>query len=194
MAKKDDDEHQHQGAKDFLVYANISAPWSTFIRDSQHRGKSHSLSCTLENSLMVLSIAGKVATPLAELVLCCDNFIGIETGQLCEAVYFCARLASLFTCWFHSATSPIVTKFLRDMAEDAKLRLRLHESLLDVEKADAAGCTAHGVKMKIWAKNQAMEGKMAEAGWEFEKGTLTIINLSSPLLMRLMHEHSSVFA
>ncbi|KMP05887.1 hypothetical protein CIRG_05568 [Coccidioides immitis RMSCC 2394] len=143
MAKKDDDKHQHQGAKDFLVYANISAPWSTFIRDSQHRGKSHSLSCTLENSLMVSSIAGKVATPLAELVLCRDNFIGIETGQLCEAVYFCARLASLFTCWFHSATSPV-----KGQSDPLKVRLRLHESLLDVEKADAAGCTAHGVKMK----------------------------------------------
>ncbi|EFR02822.1 hypothetical protein MGYG_05822 [Nannizzia gypsea CBS 118893] len=78
------------GAKQNLVYANINAPWSTFICGSQGSGKSHTLACMLENSLLQPSTAGKVSSQLTGLVLHYDKFTSLETGQLCEAAYLCS--------------------------------------------------------------------------------------------------------
>lgn len=76
--------------RDNLIYANINAPWSTFICGSQGSGKSHTLSCMLENSLLYPSKTGRVSSPLTGLVLHYDKFSGFETGQLCEAAYLCS--------------------------------------------------------------------------------------------------------
>ncbi|EEQ35583.1 conserved hypothetical protein [Microsporum canis CBS 113480] len=73
-----------------LIYTNINAPWSTFICGSQGSGKSHTLACMLENSLLVPSKTGKVSSQLTGLVLHYDKFTGMETGQLCEAAYLCS--------------------------------------------------------------------------------------------------------
>lgn len=70
-----------------LVYANVSAPWSAFICGSQGSGKSHTLSCLLENSLIVSSPAGKLSSPLAGLVIHYDKFTAFSSTQLCEAAY-----------------------------------------------------------------------------------------------------------
>ncbi|EZF38433.1 hypothetical protein H112_07386 [Trichophyton rubrum D6] len=78
------------GAKKNLVYANINAPWSTFICGSQGSGKSHTLSCMLENSLLLPSQTGKVSSQLTSLVLHYDKFTSLDTGQLCEAAYLCS--------------------------------------------------------------------------------------------------------
>ncbi|DAA72882.1 TPA_exp: Uncharacterized protein A8136_5326 [Trichophyton benhamiae CBS 112371] len=78
------------GAKKNLVYANINAPWSTFICGSQGSGKSHTLSCMLENSLLLPSQTGKVSNQLTGLVLHYDKFTSLDTGQLCEAAYLCS--------------------------------------------------------------------------------------------------------
>ncbi|KAK2810313.1 hypothetical protein FQN50_003044 [Emmonsiellopsis sp. PD_5] len=75
-----------------LVYANVNAPWSTFICGSQGSGKSHTLSCMLENSLLQPSCTGNVSSPLTGLVLHYDKFTGIETGQLCEAAYLSTKI------------------------------------------------------------------------------------------------------
>jgi hypothetical protein len=83
-------EIQPQDPRDALVYANINAPWSTFICGSQGSGKSHTLACMLENSLMARSRTGILTTPLTGLVLHYDKFTGIESGQLCEAAYLCS--------------------------------------------------------------------------------------------------------
>jgi hypothetical protein len=73
-----------------FVFANMNAPWSTFICGSQGAGKSHSLSCLLENSLLATSSAGVNPKPLAGLVFHYDSFTGYETAQLCEAAYLCS--------------------------------------------------------------------------------------------------------
>ncbi|KIW73164.1 hypothetical protein PV04_01302 [Phialophora macrospora] len=73
-----------------LVYANMNAPWSTFICGSQGAGKSHSLSCLLENSLLTSSLAGRNPKPLAGLVFHYDKFTSNESTQLCEAAYLCS--------------------------------------------------------------------------------------------------------
>lgn len=103
---RDDDEKKHSvqygllglrlhGVKspseqDNLVYANVSAPWSAFICGSQGSGKSHTLSCLLENALIVPPPAGKLASPLAGLVMHYDKFTAFSSTQLCEAAYLCS--------------------------------------------------------------------------------------------------------
>ncbi|KIW88694.1 uncharacterized protein Z519_10740 [Cladophialophora bantiana CBS 173.52] len=75
---------------DDLVFANMNAPWSAFICGSQGAGKSHSLSCLLENSLLASSSAGENLRPLAGLVFHYDKFTSSESTQLCEAAYLCS--------------------------------------------------------------------------------------------------------
>jgi len=73
-----------------LIMANMNAPWSAFICGSQGGGKSHTLSCMLENSLLSTSQATVNPEPLAGLVFHYDNFTSPETTQLCEAAYLCS--------------------------------------------------------------------------------------------------------
>ena len=79
-------EPKHEG----LVYANVSAPWSAFICGSQGSGKSHTLSCLLENCVLPSSPAGSLSSPLAGLVLHYDKFTAYSSTQLCEAAYLCS--------------------------------------------------------------------------------------------------------
>jgi hypothetical protein len=73
-----------------LVYTNTAAPSSTFICGSQGSGKSHTLSCLLENSLISSSPAGRLPAPLAGVIFHYDKFTGFSNTQLCEAVYLCS--------------------------------------------------------------------------------------------------------
>lgn len=74
-------------SQDRLVYTNVSAPWSAFICGSQGSGKSHTLSCILENALIQSSPAGRLSSPLAGLVVHYDKFTAYSSSQLCEAAY-----------------------------------------------------------------------------------------------------------
>lgn len=76
---------------EMLMYTNVSAPWSAFICGIQGSGKSHTLSCLLENSLISPSPVGKLASPLAGLVLHYDKFTTFSSTQLCESAYLCSR-------------------------------------------------------------------------------------------------------
>lgn len=73
-----------------LMYANVSSPWSAFICGSQGSGKSHTLSCILENALIPTSPVGKVSSPLAGMVVHYDKFTSFSGTQLCEAAYLCS--------------------------------------------------------------------------------------------------------
>lgn len=75
--------------KENLIMANMNAPWSTFICGSQGGGKSHTLSCLLETSLLT-SAPGENPKPLAGLVFHYDHFTSAESTQLCEAAYLCS--------------------------------------------------------------------------------------------------------
>lgn len=74
-----------------LMYANITAPWSTFICGSQGSGKSHTLSCMLENMLLTPSKTGTLHRPLAGIIFHYDKFTNFSTTQLCEAAYLCSH-------------------------------------------------------------------------------------------------------
>lgn len=70
-----------------LVYANTNAPWSTFICGSQGSGKSHTLSCLLENSLQRQTDISTLPNPLSGIIFHYDEFTGATSHQVCEAAY-----------------------------------------------------------------------------------------------------------
>ncbi len=75
--------------EDKRLFVNINAPWSAFICGSQGSGKSHTLSCMLESSLMRTRL-GPLSKPLAGMVFHYDKFTGFNSSQICEAAYLCS--------------------------------------------------------------------------------------------------------
>lgn len=71
------------------IFLNVNAPWSTFICGSQGSGKSHTLSCILENCL-IQSGLGQLPNPLAAIAFHYDTFTSYRSKQLCEAAYLCS--------------------------------------------------------------------------------------------------------
>ena len=74
-----------------LVYANINAPFSTFICGSQGNGKSHTLSCLLETALIDDGYLGPNPNPLAGVVFHYDKHSGQAAAQICEAAYLASH-------------------------------------------------------------------------------------------------------
>ncbi|KAE8354744.1 hypothetical protein BDV28DRAFT_130420 [Aspergillus coremiiformis] len=72
--------------EDPRLHFNISHPSSVFICGSQGSGKSHTLSCLLENCL-IPSKAGNLKSPLTGLVFHYDTFISDTVGAPCEAAF-----------------------------------------------------------------------------------------------------------
>lgn len=70
------------------IFLNTDAPWSAFICGSQGSGKSHTLSCILENCLYKDSQIGKLPAPLGGIVF---HYNSQGQGEVCEVAY----LASL---------------------------------------------------------------------------------------------------
>jgi hypothetical protein len=68
------------------IFHNVTAPASTFICGSQGSGKSHTLSCLLENCL-IPSAAGLLPKPLTGVVFHFDTFSSDADGSPCEAAY-----------------------------------------------------------------------------------------------------------
>lgn len=75
---------------DRRLFFNVTTPSSIFICGSQGSGKSHTLSCLLENCLAD-SDAAILPRPLSALLFHYDTFISDDGGSPCEAAY----LASL---------------------------------------------------------------------------------------------------
>lgn len=68
------------------LYYNIKAPSSVFICGSQGSGKSHTLSCLLENCL-IQTDANTLPRPLTGIVFHYDPFFSEAGGKPCEAAY-----------------------------------------------------------------------------------------------------------
>ena len=73
--------------RDPRVFLNVNAPWSAFICGSQGSGKSHSLSCILEDCLLPSPILGALPNPLTSLLFHYDSYTSSFGGQACEAAY-----------------------------------------------------------------------------------------------------------
>lgn len=83
MASPPDDA---SSTDDRRIFFNVSTPSSTFICGSQGSGKSHTLSCILENCL-ISSKAGRLSKPLTGVVFHYDTFISDSLGSPCEAAF-----------------------------------------------------------------------------------------------------------
>lgn len=88
--------------QDRLVLGNLAVPWSALICGSQGSGKSHTLTCLLENALMNCDpdaeagedlgpSMGSLRDPLAAMVFHYDGASNGTTSQLCEAAYLCSN-------------------------------------------------------------------------------------------------------
>ncbi|XXG99429.1 hypothetical protein Hte_005768 [Hypoxylon texense] len=71
---------------DDMLYFNVAAPSSTFICGSQGSGKSHTLSCLLENCL-IKSDANELPRPLTGILFHYDSFTSDGGGSPCEAAF-----------------------------------------------------------------------------------------------------------
>ncbi|KAK8112104.1 uncharacterized protein PG998_008561 [Apiospora kogelbergensis] len=74
-----------------LLMTNLNLPWSAFICGSQGAGKSHTLSCLVENTVITSSDAGQLPWPMSVLAMHYDNNSGYSNTQLCEVAYLCSR-------------------------------------------------------------------------------------------------------
>lgn len=86
----DDSDEKKKSLSDPRIFLNVNAPWSAFICGSQGSGKSHSLSCMLENCLLPHPSLGSLPNPLTALVFHYDSFTSMAGGQVCEAAYLCS--------------------------------------------------------------------------------------------------------
>jgi hypothetical protein len=219
-----------------MVYANINAPWSAFICGSQGGGKSHTLSCLLENALSK-SDAGVLPNPLAGIMFHYDNFTSYESTQVCEAAYLCSQgipvrilvspvnLPNMRKLYANlpdlppSAPKPRVeplhlrekqlniSNMLTLMAVNDGARPPLYldviKSILKemaLKKGGGPGIDYATFKKKIDKQNftrdqtvplnmrlQLLEDFLKDSTdtehiWSFEKGTLTIVDLSCPFI------------
>ncbi|KAJ4421458.1 hypothetical protein N0V82_003722 [Gnomoniopsis sp. IMI 355080] len=69
-----------------IVHYNVAAPSSIFICGSQGSGKSHTLSCLLEDCLLP-SVVSELPHPLTGIVFHYDSFIADNAGSPCEAAF-----------------------------------------------------------------------------------------------------------
>ncbi len=79
-------DSQRRAVSDPRLFYNVATPSSIFICGSQGSGKSHSLSCLLENCLLP-SVANVLPRPLTGLVFHYDTFNSDVGGTPSEAAY-----------------------------------------------------------------------------------------------------------
>jgi hypothetical protein len=69
------------------VFYNAATPSSAFICGSQGSGKSHTLSCLLENCLIASDALGYLPRPLTGIVFHYDDYASDSKVSPCEAAY-----------------------------------------------------------------------------------------------------------
>ncbi|KAI9715120.1 MAG: hypothetical protein M1828_001055 [Chrysothrix sp. TS-e1954] len=115
------------------VFLNVNAPWSAFICGSQGSGKSHTLSCILENCLLQSPLIGNVTKPLAGIVFHYDSH---AMDSACEAAFLCSDIpvkivTSPSNIWNRRKVSANV---LRSGVNIEVLPLVLHEQDLNAQR------------------------------------------------------------
>ncbi|PSR78480.1 hypothetical protein BD289DRAFT_486017 [Coniella lustricola] len=80
----------HANQPEEMYYYNVTAPSSTFICGSQGSGKSHTLSCLLENCLFKTD-ANELPRPLTAIVFHYDTFTSDDKGSPSEAAFLASN-------------------------------------------------------------------------------------------------------
>jgi hypothetical protein len=113
------------------VLLNTDAPWSAFLCGSQGSGKSHTLSCMLENCLLDDAQIGKNPHPLAGLVL---HYDGSRGNGVCEAAYLCSKVKTRVLV-SASNYGNLKAKY-EDMAKQCDGDIEVHELKISPEYLD----------------------------------------------------------
>ncbi|KAM3486243.1 hypothetical protein MY8738_000745 [Beauveria namnaoensis] len=106
-------------ASDPRIFYNVTSPSSVFICGSQGSGKSHSLSCLLENCLLP-SDANKLPRPLTGVVFHYDTFNSDTGGTPSEAAYL--------------SSNPAVKKIYSCLPNVVVQEFRIHDSQLNTKR------------------------------------------------------------
>ena len=128
-----------KNSEDKRLFVNMNAPWSAFICGSQGSGKSHTLSCILENAL-IPSRLGKLPHRLAGMVFHYDKFTGFSSTQICEAAYLSSCgipvriLVSPSNLWRMQRAYKNLPGFPENVKKPVVVPLLLHEKQLNVER------------------------------------------------------------
>ncbi|KAI2631170.1 hypothetical protein GGS21DRAFT_523631 [Xylaria nigripes] len=77
----------NSSSEDPRIFYNVASPSSVFICGSQGSGKSHTLSCILENCLISSAKLGSLPRPLTGIVFHYDNYASDSHVAPCEAAY-----------------------------------------------------------------------------------------------------------
>lgn len=188
--------------EDRLVFSNMNMPWSAFICGSQGAGKSHTLSCLLENALVGNNPAGELPNPLAGLVMHYDKSASHTASQVCEAAYLCSSgirvtvLVSPSNIWAMKrlysnlpGLKPGMLKVLPLYLDEDRLDVNMMSKLMAVDPAAEKTPLYMEVVVKI-AREMAMEGptftyaefrrRLAEVKWV--PGQETSLNLRLQLV------------
>ncbi|TGJ82737.1 hypothetical protein E0Z10_g6030 [Xylaria hypoxylon] len=78
---------QEKSSDDPRIFYNVATPSSVFICGSQGSGKSHTLSCILENCLLESVKLGRLPNPLTGIVFHYDDYASDSRVNPCEAAY-----------------------------------------------------------------------------------------------------------
>ncbi|KAM3438273.1 hypothetical protein MY4824_003295 [Beauveria thailandica] len=110
---------QQPSSSDPRIFYNVTSPSSVFICGSQGSGKSHSLSCLLENCLLP-SDANKLPRPLTGVVFHYDTFNSDTGGTPSEAAYL--------------SSNPAVKKIYSCLPNVVVQEFRIHDSQLNTKR------------------------------------------------------------
>ena len=121
------------------IFVNVSPPWSAFICGSQGSGKSHTLSCILENCL-IPSKLGQLPRPLTGMVFHYDTFTSYGSNQVCEAAYLCSSgisvrvLVSPTNYWRMKDTYENLPGLPSDTQKPEVIAMKFQDKHLDVTR------------------------------------------------------------
>ncbi|KAI2465811.1 hypothetical protein F4781DRAFT_375108 [Annulohypoxylon bovei var. microspora] len=130
----DSDILRQTPTEDPRIFYNVTSPSSMFICGSQGSGKSHSLSCVLENCMIPAPILGRLPKPLTGIVFHYDTFISDSGGVPCEAAYLSTdpRVSVRVLC---PPTNATTIKDTYSSLKNVKVEeLRLKESYLNTKR------------------------------------------------------------
>lgn len=136
------------------VLINTDTPWSAFLCGSQGSGKSHSLSCMLENCLLtdktLLPLIGYNPHPLAGLVFHYDKSQG---SGVCEAAFLCTSVPTtvLVSPSNYGRLKTAYEKMARDQGGDITVkRLHILPKYLDTARMKTLMAVSHDDDMPLY--------------------------------------------
>ncbi|KAK0655120.1 hypothetical protein B0T16DRAFT_319737 [Cercophora newfieldiana] len=141
---------------DKRVFWNISAPSSFFICGSQGSGKSHTLSCLLENALAPCE-ANVLPRPLTGIVFHYDTFISDMGGSPCEAAWLSSNTDIKVRVLCPPTNIRTMRRMYGQFPHITVQELRLNESDLNTKRMlDLMAVTSGGMPLYLHVVNRIL--------------------------------------